>query len=162
VSLIQALTRLPIQNNIMPKLVLFIRRASTYLPVPLPCVLRARLPTQLAYPPPRDRGLRCPVRAIQLTRWIKMGGNSYGRMLIIVAQSTWRCCITRIKPWPKISVCHLYASKLCCNGLGHAQPLVPGGIAHVRLPIYAARPTADSQSSACPLLTHPLVTPLHM
>jgi SpoVK/Ycf46/Vps4 family AAA+-type ATPase len=32
-----------------------------------------------------------------------------------------------------------------CNGLGHAQPLVQGGIAHVRLPIYAAQPTTDSQ-----------------
>jgi hypothetical protein len=47
-----------------------------------------------------------------------------------------------------------------CNGLGYAQSLVPGGIAHARLSIYAAPPTADSQSSACPLLTHPLVTPL--
>src|SRR4051812_15725838 len=46
-------------------------------------------------------------------------------------------------------------SGLRCNGLGHAQPLVLGGIAHVRLPIYAARPTADSQSSACSPLTHP-------
>jgi hypothetical protein len=47
-----------------------------------------------------------------------------------------------------------------CNCLGHAQPPVPGGIALVRLSIYAARPTADSRKSACPLLTHPLVIPL--
>ena len=44
---------------------------------------------------------------------------------------------------------------------GPCQPLVPGGLAHVWLSIYAAWPTADSESSACPLLTHPLVSPLH-
>jgi hypothetical protein len=45
-----------------------------------------------------------------------------------------------------------------CNGLGHAQPLVLGRIAHVRLSIYAAQPTADSQSSAC----SPPPIPLHI
>jgi hypothetical protein len=50
---------------------------------------------------------------------------------------------------------------LLCNGLGHAQLLVRGGIAHVRLSIYAARPTADSQSSACSPLSYPLDIPLH-
>ena len=45
----------------------------------------------------------------------------------------------------------------CCNGLGRAQPLAQGGIAHVWLPIYAALPTVDSQSTAC----SPPLTPLH-
>jgi hypothetical protein len=59
---------------------------------------------------------------------------------------------------PSANFRSLVVRLLSCNGLGHAQPLVQGGIAHVRLPIYAAPPTADNQSTAC----FPPLTPLHI